>query len=83
MKIKFDVECTPEEARALFGLPDVRPLQARFMAEAEERMRHAFDALDGEALLKMWLPAGAGAMEKMQQALWSAMGGGKDPRKKD
>ncbi|WP_420846806.1 DUF6489 family protein [Microvirga tunisiensis] len=27
MKITMDVECTPEEARAFLGLPDVKPMQ--------------------------------------------------------
>jgi hypothetical protein len=33
MKITMDVECTPEEARAFLGLPDVKP-----MHEVQERM---------------------------------------------
>ena len=83
MKIKIDVECSPEEARAFFGLPDVRPLQQAFMAEAEERMKRAFDGMDGDALLKMWLPSGTAALEKMQQAFWSAMDGRKGKGDKD
>ena len=26
MKITVDVDCTPEEARAFLGLPDVKPM---------------------------------------------------------
>ena len=83
MKIKIDAECSPQEARAFLGLPDVRPLQERFMAEAEGRMKRAFDALDGEALLKMWMPSGAAAVEKMQQAFWAAMDNRNNTRDKD
>ena len=35
MKVKFDIECTPQEARAFFGLPDVEPMQAAMMKELE------------------------------------------------
>ena len=26
MKIKLDIDCTPEEVRQFFGLPEVKPL---------------------------------------------------------
>ncbi|MDZ4735977.1 MAG: DUF6489 family protein, partial [Rhodospirillaceae bacterium] len=39
MKVTIDIDCTPEEARAFMGLPDVAPLQARMLAEIEARMR--------------------------------------------
>ena len=31
MKIKIDVDCTPQEARAFLGLPDVAPMQKAMM----------------------------------------------------
>ena len=39
MKIKLDVDCSAEEARAFLGLPDLRPMQATLMADLERRMR--------------------------------------------
>jgi hypothetical protein len=38
MQVTVDVDCTPEEARAFLGLPDVQPLQAAVMAHMEKRM---------------------------------------------
>ena len=38
MKITMDVECTPEEARAFLGLPDVKPMQEQLMREVQDRM---------------------------------------------
>ena len=35
MKITINVDCTPAEAREFFGLPDLRPLQAAWLAEVE------------------------------------------------
>ena len=33
MKITIEVDCTPEEARAFMGMPDVRPMQDEIMAD--------------------------------------------------
>ena len=57
MKFKVDIDCTPDEARAFFGLPDVKPLQEALMPEVEERLRNTLKAMDPETLLKAWLPA--------------------------
>lgn len=35
MKVNVEVTCTPEEARAFFGLPDIKPMQDRIMTEIE------------------------------------------------
>ena len=67
MKIKFDVECTPEELRGFFGLPDVRPMQEKLLKEVEERLRTNVKALDPEAMLKTWLPAGLKGFEQLQE----------------
>jgi hypothetical protein len=39
MRIKLDIDCTPEELRGFFGLPDVRGMQEQLLKEVEERMR--------------------------------------------
>ena len=39
MKVNVEVTCTPEEARAFFGLPDIKPMQDRIMGEIEERLK--------------------------------------------
>jgi hypothetical protein len=38
MKVTMNVDCTPEEARAFLGLPDVKPMQEHLMRELQERM---------------------------------------------
>ena len=57
MKIHMDVDLTPEEARTLFGLPDVKPMQKALMGEIENRMKKSMQAMEPDALVKMWLPA--------------------------
>ena len=56
MKITVDVECTPAEARAFMGLPDVEPMQKAAMAEIERRMLADLERYTPEALFKAWLP---------------------------
>ncbi len=77
MKIKLDIDCTPAEARAFFGLPDVAPMQDALMKEVEARMTAALKSMDADALLKTWLPSGFEGLEKMQKSFWESMTGGK------
>ena len=81
MKINFDIECTPEELRGFFGLPDVKPMQERLMKEVEERVRANLKALDPEAMLKTWLPAGLKGFEQLQEMFLNQMAG-RGPGKK-
>ena len=75
MKIKFDIDCTPEELRGFFGLPDVRPMQEELMKEVAERMRANVTALDPETMLKTWLPGGLKGFEQLQEMFLNQMSG--------
>jgi hypothetical protein len=77
MKIKVDIDCTPEEARTFLGLPDVQPMQKAVMAELSQRLTQAMAAMDPETMLKTWLPASIQGWEQMQKAFWNQM----DPSK--
>jgi len=74
MKINVDVECTPEEARAFLGLPDVKPMQDAVLEEIEDRMRKNLSAMDPETLFKTWLPMGVQSFEQLQKMFWSQIG---------
>ena len=73
MKFKFDVECTPEEARLFLGLPDVAPLQDRMMQEMEEKMRDNIRSLSPEEIVKTWMPLTIQSMGEFQKMFWSQM----------
>jgi hypothetical protein len=73
MKITIDVDCTPEEARAFLGLPDVAPMQAAVMEELRERMSAGLEAMDPETLMKTWMPLGLQGLEQAQKTFWSQM----------
>ena len=76
MKISVDVDCTPEEARAFLGLPDVGPLQKAVMEDVQKRVMDNLSAMDPETLLSTWIPAGMQGFEQMQKMFWSQMTSG-------
>jgi hypothetical protein len=83
MKFIFDVECTPEEARRFLGLPDLAPMQERYMKELEERMAESLRALDPETLVKTWMPMTMQGWGDMQKMFWTQMGvnmSGEEPK---
>lgn len=73
MKITIEVDCSPEEARAFLGLPDVAPMQAAAMEELSQRLRAGLEAMDPEALMKTWMPLGVAGLEQAQKMFWSQM----------
>ncbi len=79
MKIHMDMDLTPEEARTLFGLPDVKPMQKALMDDIEGRMKKSLAAMEPEALIKMWLPVGVQGLEQWQKFIWSRMTGSNEP----
>jgi hypothetical protein len=68
MKITIDIDCSPEEARSFFGLPDVRPMQEALMEEIGEEMRRRIAAMDPQAMMEMWLPAGVKGWDDLRKA---------------
>jgi len=80
MKIKVDIECTPDEARAFMGLPDVKPMQEALMGQMTGRLQAAMTAMDPETVLRQWF--GGTGWEQMQK-FWSMAqtGGDKDKSK--
>ena len=83
MKITIDIDCTPEEARTFFGLPDVRPLQDAMMTRLQAQMEDNFDKLNPEETHEIL--ANVPGMEnfgKFQQAMWQAATGSGDKGEK-
>jgi len=74
MKFKFDIECTPEEARQFIGMPNVAPLQDKMMKEVEEKMRENIQSLDPETFVKTWMPSTVQGWGDMQKMFFGQMG---------
>jgi ketosteroid isomerase-like protein len=84
MKVTVNIDCTPEEARTFFGLPDVKPMQDAMMEEMQRRMKEGLTAQDMETIMKAWTnpaltqsvnQAMSKGMEQMQKSFWGAFGG--------
>ncbi len=76
MKIKLDIDCTPQEARAFFGLPNVAPMQERLMADIEEQIKSNMSAMDPDNLMRYWVPGGFRGLEDFQKSIWTAFTSG-------
>ncbi len=74
MKFNFDIECTPEEARAFIGLPNIAPMQERLMKELEGKMQENIRNLSPEEMVKTRMPATMQGIGEMQKIFWAQMG---------
>lgn len=74
MKVTFDIDCTPEEARAFLGLPNIAPIQDRMMKELENKMVENMRTLDPETFMKTWMPLTMESWGEMQKFFWSQLG---------
>ena len=68
MKLSIDIDCSPQEARAFLGLPDVEGLQKEMTDEIQKQLRTHISAMDPEALMKTWMPMGTKAFETFRDA---------------
>ena len=82
MKIRFDIETTPQELRTFFGLPDVEPLQKELMGKIREKMIAGADGFDAANLMKPFLPEHLQSLAAMQGAFWESFTGQADTEKK-
>ena len=74
MKVTVEMDCTPEEARAFLGLPDVKPMQAAVMASLERQAVQAAEQFAPDAMLKLWFTALPQMSSQMQETFGRMMG---------
>ena len=67
MKATMNIDCTPEEARAFLGLPDVQPMQEHLMREMPERLSTNLNAMDPSTMFNAWLPTTFKGFEQLQE----------------
>jgi hypothetical protein len=75
MKINVEIDCTPQEARAFLGLPDVQPMQERLLAEMQERMSANLRAMEPQEMMKLWLAPGAEGFGSLYESFVRMAGG--------
>lgn len=73
MKVNIEIECTPEEARAFMGLPDVSTLNNQLVEEMSKRMSANVEAMEPDALMKNWMSLG-GEWQKQMMGLMTQAG---------
>lgn len=69
MKVKIEAECTPEEARAFLGLPDVTVLNDHLVDEMKTRMEANIAAMQPDELMKTWTSFGLQAQDQFRQLM--------------
>ncbi|WP_122466306.1 MULTISPECIES: DUF6489 family protein [Brevundimonas] len=77
MKMNVEIECTPVEARAFMGLPDVTPLNEAMVAEMQKRMQDNMSAMQPEELMKTWTSFGIQAQDQFRRLMEAAVTGQK------
>jgi hypothetical protein len=75
MKVNVEIDCTPQEARAFFGLPDVTPLNEQLVEEMSKRMGANMEALEPEALMRSWMSFGGEWQKQFMDLMGKAAGG--------
>ena len=76
MKVTFDIDCTPQEARAFFGLPDLTPVHDLYVERMKTMITDGLTPADFEKMTRAWLPGMAEGFEQWRTALWNAATGG-------
>ncbi len=72
MKIKIECDCTPAEARAFLGLPDVTALNDHMIGEMKARMDANIAMAAPEELMKTWMSFGGQASEQFRKLMAAA-----------
>lgn len=75
MKITVDVDCTPSEARAFLGLPDVTPLHDHYIKTMLEGFDGVASAEQLEKLVRSFSPLGDAGMRLFSQMMTMGMSG--------
>ncbi|MHB8529518.1 MAG: DUF6489 family protein [Caulobacteraceae bacterium] len=72
MKVKVEVDCTPEEGRAFLGLPDVSALNAHMVEELKTRVAANMAMTAPDELMKAWMAFGGQASEQFMKMIGPA-----------
>ncbi len=78
MKFKFDVECTPEEARSFLGLPDLKPVHDAYVQAMMDTMSGQTNIEQMERMFRSMSPLGDAGMKLFSSLMdigMSASGG--------
>ena len=76
MRLTINIDCTPEEARAFFGMPNVAPMNEMIVSEMTRRAKDNLDTLaDPERFMAQMMMMGGKGLEQFQGLMGAAMSG--------
>ncbi len=67
MKITFDVDCTPEEARRFMGLPDLTPVHQAYVEKMQAALGDQTGAEMFAEMARAWGPMSEAGMTMWRQ----------------
>jgi len=73
MKLNIEIDCTPAEARAFLGLPDVTALNDHLVDEMKTRMEANMSAMQPDELMKSWTSFGLSAQDQFRRLMEAAV----------
>lgn len=82
MKVTINIDCSPQEARAMLGLPDVSPLHDIYLDRMKAMMEQGVTPDMVTDMVRSWSSMGGAGMALMQQML-GQLGSGLAPRTDD
>jgi hypothetical protein len=73
MKVNFTIDCTPEEARTFFGLPDLKPVHDLYLDKLKTTITEGVTPADFEKMTRAWMPGISDGFEQWQKLFLAAM----------
>ena len=58
MKVTFDIDCTPEEARRFLGLPDLTPVHDAYLQKMTALVSEGVTPSTVTEMMRSWSPMG-------------------------
>ena len=74
MKVTANVDCTPEEARAFLGLPDLAPIHEKYVESVMSAMDGAGSLEQMDKMIRAFAPMGDASMRLFQQLMDIGLG---------
>ena len=69
MKVTINIDCTPQEARAYMGLPDLTPINEMMVEEMRTQMAANMAKLQPEEMFRSWMSLGGQAQEQFMKMM--------------
>jgi hypothetical protein len=82
MRFTVNIDCTPEEARDFFGLPDVKAMQDAMIAQMQQQMQTGLQVFDSNPILQPWIKLQMDNLQQFQKLFLAAPANEEPARKK-